>query len=349
MNAGSTFYAYGFPERQSSNTGYEEADAASLYFVQDTEGEVWLVVNLDQAAPENVNGGTARLRAVGRNIPGRVFVAQTDDLSAVVGSPWDACDGTVTGTDCFAWDEALGRGTFLWTWLGGRTDGVVLGPLPSQSFGLGLRFSDVAGLERLRVASYVAEQNDVRFVDVPFDVDIDVEALVCSEYCAELETCGQCAQSEACAWCVGPSGVGECISIIVEGGGGGGAARNCSLGYVEVGCCAECLEFPGCEACIAEEEALGCGWCHETGRCISGYVDEACEACDDFAYFACSASPSPSASVSVAASVTASASATAAASPSPSVSATPSGEPLCYRVRHELAVGTGGPGGAGQT
>jgi hypothetical protein len=48
VNAGSLFYAYDFPNDLSPNTGQEDANVAVITFVQDTAGDVWMVMTHDK-------------------------------------------------------------------------------------------------------------------------------------------------------------------------------------------------------------------------------------------------------------------------------------------------------------
>ena len=56
---GSLFYAYNYPKGSSSNTGMEEKDTESIFFVKDTNNNVFLVLNHD--APGN-KGGAKKMR-----------------------------------------------------------------------------------------------------------------------------------------------------------------------------------------------------------------------------------------------------------------------------------------------
>ncbi|KAK3256870.1 hypothetical protein CYMTET_34020 [Cymbomonas tetramitiformis] len=59
MGGANAFYAYNYPLRTSSNTGYEEANTLLLFFLEDTNLDVYFVMVNDKA--DDGSGGRAKL------------------------------------------------------------------------------------------------------------------------------------------------------------------------------------------------------------------------------------------------------------------------------------------------
>lgn len=190
VNAGSMFYAYGFPQQKSSNNGYSKEGASDIFFVQDSEDNIYMVLShdkpdLDDGTPFS-DGGRISLYINSTGLGNETLVVQMDDpgtksdhvcVNAPAGTiienskTGETCvprycsetyDKDYTGADCFAWDNEAGEGTVEWWYKEPNTDGLVLGPIPAWGFDITLDYThvesllhgDEQGINEFRLGSY---------------------------------------------------------------------------------------------------------------------------------------------------------------------------------------------------
>ncbi len=111
---GSLFYGYDAPKVYSSNTGFEQKEAALLYFVVDAMNQTYFVLVHDQ--PGNSDGGSVRLKLHSPDLANKgVNVLLRDDPKPFA----DSCDNA--NKDCYAYDDTKGQGNFLWFWVSKET------------------------------------------------------------------------------------------------------------------------------------------------------------------------------------------------------------------------------------
>lgn len=263
-NAGNSFFGYGYPHANSSNCGLESDGAETLAFVQDANDQVYLVFAHDKG--DTSQGGQCGVQMTSRGLSGVSFSNSGDDSG-------DDCNsfGNSDDDDCHSWSSSEERGSFHWKWGAGRNDGSVLGPFPSKGFTLGLEYTNIVGLNSTKCASQRPDKTDVDLFEIPQDDALGgllIEALECSEYCQQLDFCGECSASSACAWC---SSTQKCLTRT-------NATAFCPAdNLLQDKCCDECYEFTSCSSCA---DVPGCGWCSTQSTCVSGTAWNSCIDCD---------------------------------------------------------------------
>ena len=281
LNAGQLFYAYGYPNSSSSNIGYETDDAVSTYFlVTDHEAGstspsgAYFVFQVSKAGTSS--GGNLNADFSFPAYPSSMNYPELVLLD-------DPGEGALN-----VWDRETGTGQFTWSWTGCCTGGMVLGPFPPMGFTMKIELgargnsSDprvFGGTTSVRVGSYSSLNNDVDFMTMPArPMEITVTGQTCNDYCAIATSCGECTIRSAgdtlCGWC---SATGTCMPAAR-------AAVVCpdhpTIGdaFIEYRTCC-----PACEALFGQPDACtetaGCGYCAETGECISGSSELACRLC----------------------------------------------------------------------
>ncbi|KOO34521.1 fibrillin 1 [Chrysochromulina tobinii] len=281
LNAGQLFYANGYPNSSSSNIGYETDDAVSTYFlVTDHEAGstspsgAYFVFQVSKAGTSS--GGNLNADFSFPAYPSSMNYPELVLLD-------DPGEGALN-----VWDRETGTGQFTWSWTGCCTGGMVLGPFPPMGFTMKIELgargnsSDprvFGGTTSVRVGSYSSLNNDVDFMTMPArPMEITVTGQTCNDYCAIASSCGECTIRSAgdtqCGWC---SATGTCMPAAR-------AAVVCpdhpTIGdaFIEYRtCCPVCEALFGLpDACT---ETAGCGYCAETGECISGSSELACRLC----------------------------------------------------------------------
>ena len=279
---GDVFYAFldtsysGPLDHSSSNNGYAIAEAAQFYFVVDAEKQGYLVTTVDKAGNDDFGNTSQRFSMAlsGKGVSGSDSrIIREDGPSDLVPPPGKTCldapELTSKKQDCYAWDPALGYGTFFWTWRACCTDGMVIGPLPSNDFCLDLTVKEFRGLNKITIGDYVDELRTIVNVDIPLSVDAPIQicGYTCPEFCATKKSCGACTAHPQCGWC---GSTGMCEPKAVKGA--------CLSDWTDFGtCCSECTSIADsrCDECVSKE---GCAFDSSTGSCISGdaSVGETC-------------------------------------------------------------------------
>jgi len=115
-------------------------------------------------------------------------VAQEDDVNGA--SYYDEGDSQrclKKSGDCFAWDTAIGDGTFYWSWSSCCTDGMVMGEMQDSEWEMFLDYTDIKNLETFRIGSYgddPAKPSEMSFHELPVtDHYFKVEAFTCDNLC----------------------------------------------------------------------------------------------------------------------------------------------------------------------
>jgi hypothetical protein len=182
VNAGSMFYAYDSPRVVSSNNGYAEKEKSDFFFIQDAGNDVFLVMAHD--APANRDGGQIQLSVTSTGLGTDTYVAQKDDVAGVeYYSPGDSKKCQDKTTDCFAWDNTIGEGSFAWNYAPCCTDGVVLGPLPQLDFSMEFDYTKTKGIDAFRLGSYNSG-GSMSFTEIPTsDHKFKIETFTCDDLC----------------------------------------------------------------------------------------------------------------------------------------------------------------------
>ncbi|KAK3251892.1 hypothetical protein CYMTET_38789 [Cymbomonas tetramitiformis] len=237
VSGAEAFYAYGWPNASSANTGYEKEGAALLYFVgtepeqADDASDVYFVLVNDKATTNaGQQGGKAQisLEVLPVNVTSALTFLVRDDQGSLDTSAYDTCanetlDDKDPNDDCYAFDKTTGKGSFGWVWPAGYTDGMVLGPLPATDFCFYINMLDSSGLTSVNLGSYnnVTRDIDVQEVDILHAYGerysrkegLQVCAFTCDDFCSEYSSCSACASapSGACGWCTSAdNGAGSC-------------------------------------------------------------------------------------------------------------------------------------------
>ena len=251
--SGDLFYAYNFPDGASANTGYMFDKTMGVYFVQDEADDVYFVVTVGKAHGSRYRRAHLHMTATSTGLAGTdMRVIRGDDSREV------------------SWNTHAGTGRFQWKWGSCCTDGMVLGPIPSDGFTMTLKASFWHHVNQVALASYneVAKGLDFTNIDIGAifgnDGELKVNGFTCDTFCASFASGGECTTSEFCGWCGATS---TCISQTQR--------YNCAADYTPpLTCFSECSEQTSRAACLSRP---GCGFLFdraspdaEAGHCVSG-------------------------------------------------------------------------------
>lgn len=193
-SSGKAWYAYGANLKGSSNTGFEKADMATLFFVVDDADEGSFAITYDAVSDQKLK--TAKLNITSTGLAGNkeVLLEVEDDATDYVPA-WNTVDGSL-------------RNAF-WEWEDCCSDGLVLGNLPPTDYCLTLTWdhSMTDGFKSVRLGSFDGKTNKVSFVEVSVDTKypftpVEVCAFNCIDYCDQFTDTSTCPQ-DVCAWCNG--------------------------------------------------------------------------------------------------------------------------------------------------
>jgi len=190
-NSAEVFYSLGRPTASSSNTGFETADAVTLFFVVDDQGKGLFIINYDAPGGSgSSNGAILNMTSTGLSGDENVtFLVYDDERER---DDWDTVTGSVLAQ---------------WNWVNCCTDGAVLGYLPSSGFCLNLSWNVLNGIDTIQIGSYNALTIQLDFgitlntASAMEGNDIQVCAELCSDVCAEFSDETTCDSQFACAWC----------------------------------------------------------------------------------------------------------------------------------------------------
>ena len=112
-------------------------DTTILYMIQDVEGLVMLVVTFDEAGDPPGGQIILYLESTGLATDSSAdqvrLIMSNDDNKTRLGTDWVIKQGYNTSD---GWDPTTGVGAFAWQWAACCTDGMVLGPLPPDSWSM---------------------------------------------------------------------------------------------------------------------------------------------------------------------------------------------------------------------
>jgi hypothetical protein len=103
--------------------------------------------------------------------------------------------------DCAAWSESRGEGSFTASFLKTKTDGIVLGPVPSHEFYLEYDFwsfthTDASKFTKFRIGtlSSDAADNTMEWIDLTKDEmkKVRITGYKRTAYCESFTNCGGC-------------------------------------------------------------------------------------------------------------------------------------------------------------
>jgi hypothetical protein len=198
------------------NTGFEEVEYTTLYFVIDDEGAASFVINHDM--PGNGDGGRAYMDITSDTLAGVQGISSQlrDDPSEF--GVWDVESGGLVD----AW----------WKWGKCCTDGGVVGFLPATDYCLTLKWKDPTGdafgIQGIKIGTFNELDNSMTFNDVDISygfTGIEVCAYTCEQLCT-IEDPALCEQEEACAVCTDET---DTISICNPDSDGDGQGDLCDV------------------------------------------------------------------------------------------------------------------------
>ncbi|GBG26373.1 Hypothetical Protein FCC1311_025942 [Hondaea fermentalgiana] len=279
VSGGELFYGYDYPTSGSSNTGFADDNALTMFFLVDSDYRGYWVLAIDKPDGVDADDGYLGMSINGSGLDGAGVNVQLKDDPAVkdVGNACEKSDlkDEGFGRDCYAWNGT--HGSFIWRWHQCCTDGMVLGRLPSTDFCIDVEITKKRGLSKMLVGDFVADELDISMTEIPFDSAVNVCGYECPDFCSAITNCGECSSTKGCGWCPGYG----CEAIGAKGG--------CAEGWRDSDseeCCEACATASSCDECVDIE---GCGWNHRHHTCKSGnkYSRTLCQTSDDLEnYFA---------------------------------------------------------------
>lgn len=299
VSAGAVLYAYNYPTRYQSNAGpkHSAVDTVRIWWVQDSDNDMFLVAMMDKADAANADGGTvvlkldsggtltnAALQARGFTTVHRRWRWPNDKSETF---PTYVVQDDVGGGNVFAWDGASGTGTTTNSWFAGESDGWVLGPFPSTDFSLTMQLVEAKGITKFEFMEYKEHDGEFIGVEIPkldFILGVTVASAVAADVCASQKSCATChslgGKHLKCGWCPTTS---TCMDILTEYNP---AVKDkdwsvklsvCGEDWDPFACCSECTAPTTCSTCMA---VPGCGWAtfadKPNGQCVSGTQPDAC-------------------------------------------------------------------------
>eukprot|EP00049_Salpingoeca_infusionum_P006223 m.103408 g.103408 ORF g.103408 m.103408 type:complete len:777 (+) comp13236_c0_seq2:467-2797(+) len=257
-DAANLFYAYYFPYRHSSNTGFEVPNTDLLYFVADSSGNVYFVVVHDKA--EDGSGGQIKMEFLASDLIGKgVGVPVRDDQIAFTS---DKSKCVNNRGDCYYFDSANMYGYFSHSWPSCCTDGFAIGKLPLSNWRFNFKYHLIKDINHFKVGNFNPDTNNMDFLSLDEDIvrefGFEVSAQQCADYCGDL-SCSQCMASAECGWC----STGGCMSKK--------DTAKCSGSFQNDGCCASCAAYSDCNKCVQDSN---CGWSYEHGKCLSATAEK---------------------------------------------------------------------------
>ena len=223
-DAGRTFYAYASGSvneaatgllSTSSNSGYETVDAAVLFMVVDSAGNMYVVIVLDD---KGGGGGALDLHITSADTDLAGKIAQSDNPNECkVRSTSDAIYRS-TSNSHLGWSYTASKEIDC-SWLYGNccTDGVVLGPLATTGSTFDFRLASSTrrspgtpfGISKFRVGNWDDSSNSLTFREFSFGSDgtdgtnflFRIETYTRAAFCATYASCGTCSATDVCTWC----------------------------------------------------------------------------------------------------------------------------------------------------
>ena len=192
-NGSVVFFAYDYPNRHSSNTGYEASDSMVTFMVQGDDCKTYILVLLDN---NDNTGGTAHIDMVTEGAPCEPIMFRNDPTSLA-----NSMD-----TDNF---PVCGNGSVTWTWQPDYNDGKVVGPLPyGVDWSVTMKLEKQSrGLDTFKIGTYDAERNDIGFKTADIRKvthrwgGLRYDAMHCTTWCQRYANdCSACVKDESCTF-----------------------------------------------------------------------------------------------------------------------------------------------------
>lgn len=282
--AGELWYAYGYPDHSSSNTGYEVQDTVVIYLIVDESGNTSLVVVLDKPIGSSTANNKFGLFIDSPSIAGQGCTVMLFDDGPLDEREDDGCSaktGSSTSLpDCWSYDDATGTGNLFWRWKTCCTDGFSFGVMPAD-FCLNLEIPTYLGLDNVAFGSAAyqteaefraadATNDSIALLSFPIDIvdaGLQVCGYSCADYCATYSDCSSCAHADGCSWCSANQ------TCLYEGTASEACASNVTTAD---DCCLECSSRDSFTSCVSAD----CYWCFSTGQCYSGFsANTTCSEC----------------------------------------------------------------------
>jgi hypothetical protein len=208
VSTGQAFFAYGYPEAFSSNTGYEAANSMVTFMVQDGCCTTYLLVLIDK--PDGTGGFV--------NIDLMTTGLAADPID-FLNDPQGVVNGNTEALDSYTYSSNHENGTVSLTWSTGN-DGFVVGPLPyNRTWSVNMKVASAhrltRGLETFKIGSYDSYRNDVGFVEASIQKathgwgGLQYDAMECTDWCQRYTDCSACVKDEQCQF---SSAHGGCVA-----------------------------------------------------------------------------------------------------------------------------------------
>jgi hypothetical protein len=192
-NGSVVFFAYDYPNKHSSNTGYEASDSMVTFMVQGDDCKTYILVLLDN---NDNTGGTAHIDMITEGAPCDPIMYRNDPTSLA-----NSMD-----TENF---PTCGNGSVTWTWQPDFNDGMVVGPLPyGVDWSVSMKLEKQSrGLDTFKIGTYDSERNDIGFKTADIRKvthkwgGLKYDAMECTTWCQRYQNdCSACVKDESCTF-----------------------------------------------------------------------------------------------------------------------------------------------------
>jgi len=196
-HSGEAFFAYGTPQRWSSNTGYESPNSMVTFMVQDEGCRSYILVLVDAAA--DGSAGYAHIDLAYSGIAADPMIRVNDEINdpnaPIDVDTYDRSTGLIT----LHWGECC-------------NDGFVLGPFPigndwNVTMSVRNPHAETEGLETFKIGTYDSYRNEVGFYEDPIRMastnwgGLRYDALECTSWCQQTyDECSACVADEQCTF-----------------------------------------------------------------------------------------------------------------------------------------------------
>lgn len=202
--SGVAFFAYGYPEYASSNTGSESCGSMVTFMVQDDTCNSYVLVLIDKAGCGK--GGYIKMDIATTGLVS-ADPAYTDPI-AFQNDPQAIANVSL---DSYTWNPATQSGTAEMTWDACCNDGLVVGPLPysrawSVNFKTQAHGSSGRTLDTFKIGTYDARRNEVGFIESNIKKvtthwgGLQYDAMECTDWCQRYTDCDACTRDEQCTF-----------------------------------------------------------------------------------------------------------------------------------------------------
>jgi len=146
--AGGVFYAQ---SDNQSNIGFEKRDTITMYFIIDDSGYSSFIINIGGLLA--AKSGQLRMTITSQGLAGNTGVStQVRDGESEFGI-WDVNTGSISSAK--------------WGWDRKNTDGGVIGFMPAEGYCMTFVFTELSGIDTIRIGSFDAAENIMRFKTLP--------------------------------------------------------------------------------------------------------------------------------------------------------------------------------------